>query len=78
VTSTGGDLDQVLLSDMERWLDGPPHDLFRQMRAECPSSASCSRRLWRAIRRCSQPASPTWVRSTFVNQLKNLPVRLAA
>jgi cytochrome P450 len=36
VPLTRGDLDQVLLSDMERWVDGPPHDLFAQMRAECP------------------------------------------
>lgn len=29
-------LDEVLLIDRERWPDGPPHDLFKQMRNECP------------------------------------------
>jgi cholest-4-en-3-one 26-monooxygenase len=29
-------LDEVLLIDRERWPDGPPHELFRQMRNECP------------------------------------------
>jgi cytochrome P450 len=36
VTSTRSNLDQVLVGDREHWLDGPPHDLFRQMRSECP------------------------------------------
>src|SRR5436190_5903915 len=29
-------LDDVLVGDRERWTDGPPHELFKQMRAECP------------------------------------------
>jgi cholest-4-en-3-one 26-monooxygenase len=29
-------LDEVLLIDRQRWPDGPPHDLFKQMRGECP------------------------------------------
>jgi cytochrome P450 len=29
-------LDQVLVGDLEQWEDGPPHELFRRMRAECP------------------------------------------
>jgi cytochrome P450 len=29
-------LDEVLLIDRERWPDGPPHELFKQMRNECP------------------------------------------
>ena len=29
-------LDDVLVGDRERWKDGPPHELFKQMRAECP------------------------------------------
>ncbi|HET7443320.1 MAG TPA: cytochrome P450 [Solirubrobacterales bacterium] len=29
-------LDEVLLIDRERWPDGPPHDLFKRMRNECP------------------------------------------
>jgi cytochrome P450 len=36
MASTPGDLDQVLVSDLERWADGPPHDLFQQLRGECP------------------------------------------
>jgi cytochrome P450 len=31
-----GDLKDVLLIEREHWLDGPPHDLFRQMRSGCP------------------------------------------
>ncbi|HEV7563451.1 MAG TPA: cytochrome P450 [Solirubrobacterales bacterium] len=33
---SGENLDEVLLIDRERWPDGPPHDLFKQMRGECP------------------------------------------
>jgi cytochrome P450 len=29
-------LDQVLVGDRANFHDGPPHELFRQMRAECP------------------------------------------
>jgi cytochrome P450 len=29
-------LDGVLLCEEEQWLDGPPHELFTRMRAECP------------------------------------------
>ena len=29
-------LDDVLVGDRERWKDGPPHELFKQMRARCP------------------------------------------
>jgi cytochrome P450 len=36
VTSTASNLDQVLVGEREHWLHGPPHDLFRQLRAECP------------------------------------------
>jgi cytochrome P450 len=36
VTSTRGDLEDVLVSELDRWRDGPPHDLFRRLRAECP------------------------------------------
>jgi cytochrome P450 len=34
--STDSDLDQVLVTDREHWLDGPPHELFGRLRAECP------------------------------------------
>jgi cholest-4-en-3-one 26-monooxygenase len=30
------DLDEVLVGDRELWLDGPPHDLFKRLRSECP------------------------------------------
>jgi len=30
------DLDGVLVGDREHWADGPPIDLFRRMRSECP------------------------------------------
>jgi cholest-4-en-3-one 26-monooxygenase len=36
VTSTHSDLDDVLVSELERWRGGPPHELFRQLRSECP------------------------------------------
>ncbi len=29
-------LDQVLVADRENFQEGPPHELFRRMRAECP------------------------------------------
>ncbi len=36
MTSTGSDLGQVLVTDREHWLDGPPHELFARLRGECP------------------------------------------
>ncbi len=36
MTSTRSDLDQVLVTDREHWQDGPPHELFSRLRAECP------------------------------------------
>jgi cytochrome P450 len=32
----GGDLENVLVTEREVWQDGPPHELFRCMRRECP------------------------------------------
>ncbi|HXR28616.1 MAG TPA: cytochrome P450 [Solirubrobacteraceae bacterium] len=32
----GSDLEHVLVGDREFWLDGPPHELFKRMRRECP------------------------------------------
>jgi cholest-4-en-3-one 26-monooxygenase len=29
-------LDQVLVTEREQWLDGPPHELFRELRGKCP------------------------------------------
>ena len=36
MTSTRSDLDDVLVTELERWRDGPPHELFRRLRTECP------------------------------------------
>jgi cytochrome P450 len=36
VTSTRDDLDDLLVSELRLWRDGPPHDLFRRLRSECP------------------------------------------
>ncbi|MGH2890036.1 MAG: cytochrome P450 [Solirubrobacteraceae bacterium] len=30
------DLDRLLLTEREHWHDGPPHELFSRLRAECP------------------------------------------
>jgi cytochrome P450 len=29
-------LDEVLVTEREHWPDGPPHELFKEMRAKCP------------------------------------------
>jgi cytochrome P450 len=29
-------VDEVLVSERELWMDGPPHELFKQLRHECP------------------------------------------
>jgi cytochrome P450 len=36
MTSTGSDLKHVLVTERELWKDGPPHELFRELRGECP------------------------------------------
>jgi cholest-4-en-3-one 26-monooxygenase len=36
MTSTRSDLDDVLVGDPEHWQDGPPYELFKRLRAECP------------------------------------------
>ena len=33
---TSDDLQQVLVADRELWAQGPPHELFRRLRTECP------------------------------------------
>jgi cytochrome P450 len=33
---TGSDLDDVRVLDFTHWQDGPPHELFARLRAECP------------------------------------------
>ena len=32
----GGELEEVLVIETERWQDGPPHELFRELRGRCP------------------------------------------
>jgi cholest-4-en-3-one 26-monooxygenase len=34
--TTGSDLDGVLVTERDVWVNGPPHELFTQMRGECP------------------------------------------
>jgi cytochrome P450 len=29
-------LEETLVTDREQWLDGPPHELFKQLRGQCP------------------------------------------
>src|SRR3954452_1297545 len=29
-------LEDVLVGDRERWQDGPPHELFKELRSKCP------------------------------------------
>jgi cytochrome P450 len=36
VTTTGSDLDQVLVTERELWAQGPPHELFTRLRGQCP------------------------------------------
>jgi cytochrome P450 len=36
LSSTKSDLENVLVSERQDWLDGPPHELFAQLRSECP------------------------------------------
>ena len=34
--ATTENLDEVLVTEREHWLDGPPHELFKRLRGECP------------------------------------------
>ena len=36
MTSIGSNLENVLVTERELWLDGPPYELFKQLRSECP------------------------------------------
>src|SRR5690242_18959732 len=36
MSTTSSDLEHVLVSERELWLDGPPHELFARLRKECP------------------------------------------
>ncbi len=36
MAAVGSDLESVELTEREHWLDGPPHELFKQLRGGCP------------------------------------------
>ena len=36
MASTESDLENVLVSERHLWLDGPPHELFQELRGRCP------------------------------------------
>jgi cytochrome P450 len=36
MASASSDLDNLLLAEHDLWADGPPHEAFKQMRAQCP------------------------------------------
>jgi cytochrome P450 len=36
VSGDAASLDEVLVTEREPWQDGPPHELFKRLRAECP------------------------------------------
>jgi cholest-4-en-3-one 26-monooxygenase len=36
MAAVGSDLKNVLVIDRDVWADGPPHELFKQLRGECP------------------------------------------
>ena len=36
MSTTESDLDQVLVTERENWVNGPPHELFTRLRGECP------------------------------------------
>jgi cholest-4-en-3-one 26-monooxygenase len=36
MATVGRDIESVELADRELWLDGPPYEVFKQMRSECP------------------------------------------
>ncbi len=36
MTAARSELEHILVGERELWLDGPPHETFRQLRRECP------------------------------------------
>src|ERR1700692_409871 len=42
VETLGSELDEVLVIEGSRWQDGPPHELFRELRGRCPVHWSAS------------------------------------
>src|ERR687886_1150063 len=39
-TEPSTDVEQILVTEREHWQDGPPHELFKRLRAECPDHRS--------------------------------------
>ena len=42
MAAVGSDLEHVLVGDPEQWLDGPPYELFKELRGRCPVHWSAS------------------------------------
>ena len=38
MTTTGSDLEHVLVTERELWQDGPPHELFKRLRRRVPGA----------------------------------------
>jgi cholest-4-en-3-one 26-monooxygenase len=36
MATTGRDIESLELTDAELWADGPPHEVFKEMRSQCP------------------------------------------
>ena len=36
MAAVGSDLNNVLVTEGDHWVDGPPHELFKRLRNECP------------------------------------------
>src|SRR5258708_4888383 len=36
MAAVGSDLESVLVGEREHWQEGPPHELFKRLRGECP------------------------------------------
>jgi cytochrome P450 len=36
MSSTKSNLEHILVTERENWVKGPPHEIFKQLRAECP------------------------------------------
>src|SRR6185437_11372608 len=42
MATVGRDIESVELTERELWLDGPPQEVFKQMRSECPVHRTAS------------------------------------
>ncbi len=36
MAALGSDLENVLVGERDLWLEGPPHELFKELRGKCP------------------------------------------